>query len=813
MQLAAPFGEQLNSANKGEGMSDSRRISSLLLSAAVLQILSGAVYAQENTGPAAGGLEEVVVTAARREENLSKVPISVSAYTQKALDERDVRTVDDIARLTPGVSFNRIQNASSAVADISIRGISSDAGSGATGIYIDDTPIQSRAVVGGIGSSAFPAIFDLERVEVLRGPQGTLFGAGSEGGTVRFITPQPSTQKYASYARADASFTAGGTPNYEAGAAFNAPLVQDKLGLRISGSYRHDGGYVNRIDFRTGNYLEKDSNWADTKVFRAALAYKPTENVTITPSFYYQDQYFNDSSVYWEAFSNPGRHEFNRGVLLANKTSERFSLPALKVDWDFGPVLLTSNTSYYDRTQDNVSDLSSFEAAVWTGNPYFPPGMYAPSYNDTSQKSFTQELRLQSQDQDARFTWLVGAFYQRAKQHHHERVEDLFLPDLFFENTGENFDDVFPGGLYEGRYTVKIDPIDTVDKQLAFFGQVDYKLADKLKLTAGVRYAQTDFSIHAVYAGPIVGPVADDSGTKSADPVTPKFAISYQASDDTLLYANAAKGFRSGGYNNPVASACGVSTTGAPIPGTDLGDMGLTNRPSLFEDDTVWSYEVGGKSRMLGGRLQLDASAYVIEWSDIQFGYNLPHCGFTFNTNAGSATSRGFELALQARPVDPLTLGLAIGYIDAKYDETVFAPSGAATPPPLGTKAVVSKGDRIVVNPWTVSFTGEWDFEMLTREAYFRLNYDYRAGLDDDLPWQNPVNGSYDATLPGTPDVSDLSLKLGVRLGDADIALFVDNATDEHPQLFRSHSTSSSPLYSNVTVRPRTVGVTAIYRY
>jgi iron complex outermembrane recepter protein len=226
----------------------------------------------------------------------------------------------------------------------------------------------------------------------------------------------------------------------------------------------------------------------------------------------------------------------------------------------------------------------------------------------------------------------------------------------------------------------------------------------------------------------------------------------------------------------------------------------------------VWSYEVGGKTRMLDGRLQLDASVYLIDWTDIQQLYNLPLCGFQFTTNAGSATSKGFELQLQARPVDPLLVGLAVGYNISENDETVFAAAGAGAPPP-GTKALMTKGDRIPVNPWTVSFTSQWDFLAYTRDAYFRLNYDYQAGLEDHLPHHNANNGSYDPTIPGLAEVNELGLKLGVKVGAADIAVFVDNATDEHPGLSRDHSGVRSPLYTNITLRPRTVGVTMSYRY
>ena len=502
-------------------------------------LLATAASAQGAGTPDAAGddgmaLQEVTVTATRREESQSKVPISISAFTQKTLDDRSVRSIDDIARLTPGVQFDRTQNAGTAIANISIRGISSpDAGSGATGIYVDDTPIQSRSVVQGIGSSAFPAIFDLERVEVLRGPQGTLFGAGSEGGTVRFITPQPSTTKFSNYSRADVGFTAGGSPSFELGTAFNFPLSTDKAGLRVSASHRRDGGYVGRIDIHNGKLLERDSNWSDTKTFRAALAFKVSDTLTITPSFYYQNQWFNDSSVYWEDYTDPVTGErtvysrpddgvFNRGTLLANYTRDNFTLPAVKVDWDLGSVRLISNTSYFDRDQVGISDLSSFEAAVWTGNPIFPPGMYAPSYNDTSQKTFTQEVRLQSQGGDSRLTWVVGAFYQRARQHHHERVEDIFLPDLFFANTGLNFDDIFPGADCTGALHGQ-DRSGGHHRQatgvLRATGLQDHRQAEGDRRRA---LRQDGLQHYAVYAGPIVGPIADDSGSKSTKPVTPK---------------------------------------------------------------------------------------------------------------------------------------------------------------------------------------------------------------------------------------------------------------------------------------------------
>src|SRR6267154_987390 len=196
------------------------------------------------------GLSEVVVTASRREERLKDVPISVAVFSQAKIDEQGLRNIDDLTRLSPGIAFQRNGNGSSANyndenSDICIRGICSQAGASTTGIYIDDTPIQSRHI--GFGAvNVFPALFDLDRVEVLRGPQGTLFGAGAEGGAVRFITPEPTLTKASGYARAELATIRHGDTSYEAGAAFGRPIIDNVLAFRVSASFRHDGGWVDR---------------------------------------------------------------------------------------------------------------------------------------------------------------------------------------------------------------------------------------------------------------------------------------------------------------------------------------------------------------------------------------------------------------------------------------------------------------------------------------------------------------------------------------------------------------------------------------
>src|SRR5271165_1214816 len=253
-----------------------------------------------------GSLEEVVVTATRRSERLQDVPISVTAFSQEKMDVQGLRNIDDVTRLTPGVAFSRNGTGSSAnyndeSSDINIRGIDSAAGASTTGIYVDDTPIQSRHI--GFGAvNAFPALFDLDRVEVLRGPQGTLFGAGAEGGVVRFITPSPGLDKTTGYARADVASTDGGAASYEGGAAFGAPIIDDVLAFRASVSFRRDGGWVDRVGYAlspsasvplptpvyNGDTTQANANFSDTTTASLALTWKVSDTLEISLTIYYQ---------------------------------------------------------------------------------------------------------------------------------------------------------------------------------------------------------------------------------------------------------------------------------------------------------------------------------------------------------------------------------------------------------------------------------------------------------------------------------------------------------------------------------------------
>ncbi|MEJ0008412.1 MAG: TonB-dependent receptor [Steroidobacteraceae bacterium] len=275
-----------------------------------------------------GGLAEVIVTATKQAAiDVNKVPISISAYSQQEMDQRGIRDISDIAAITPGLTFSQQNNFGTPQTNIEIRGIQSRTSAPTTGIYLDDTPLVGRANNVNTGmNGGFPVVFDLDRVEVLRGPQGTLFGASSEGGAVRFITRQPDLHQSSLYARSEVGDTQDGSPSFEAGVAGGAPLVDGTLAFRASLWYRRDGGWIDRVEppvgagpftaainpaFPGGALLESDANASSTKVAKVAVTWAPTDWLQITPSVYYQDVRIQDSGNYDLTFSNPDSGVFD----------------------------------------------------------------------------------------------------------------------------------------------------------------------------------------------------------------------------------------------------------------------------------------------------------------------------------------------------------------------------------------------------------------------------------------------------------------------------------------------------------------------
>ncbi len=453
----------------------------LYLAASTLA-LAGAAAAETASPPApaaSGGatsVGEIIVTATRKEESLSKIPESVSAFTARKLEVQGIKNFEGVARYTPGVTYSPDDH------DVAIRGISSTAGSGTTGIYIDDTPVQIRNL-GLNANNTLPAVFDLSRVEVLRGPQGTLFGAGSEGGAVRYITTQPSLTKFSALAHSEISFTDNGNPSYEFGFAAGGPIVEDKLAFRVSAWGREDGGWINRVNYQTLAVTNADANYVNTWNLRGALTWSPIPNLTITPGIDYQNRYQNNHDEYWISISNPGQSNYNSGTPDKQSDPDRFYLPTLRIEYDTSKVKIISNTSYYNRIE-NVNGYSgtlynlSFFQHFLSGDPsinqygltypvdpqgvacsgcgaFYPlltptgpnvPGM--PNYLaynviTNTQSNWTQEVRFQSPDSPSPLSWTAGVFYEHSAQLSNERIIDPELPALTQLLWGESMIDAW----------------------------------------------------------------------------------------------------------------------------------------------------------------------------------------------------------------------------------------------------------------------------------------------------------------------------------------------------------------------------------
>jgi len=748
-------------------------------------------------------IPQVTITAQRRATLLQDTPISVQAISAQQMDNEGIRSVDDLTRVMPGVEFTR--SATSATgnyndedSEITVRGIYSSAGSSTTGVYIDDTPIQTRHLSFG-SVNPFPALFDLDRVEMLRGPQGTLFGAGSEGGAVRFIQPEPSLDEQSLYVHSEVASTKNGAPSYEVGVALGDALVQDVSGFRLSISDRRDGGYVDRVNVNpltglSAGTVESNANWEDTMTMRAAFKVAFNRDTTMVASVYHQELKLNDTSAYWESISNPGAGQFLNGNAQPDSSNDPFTLWAVKINSDLGWARLSSSTSYFTRNQTGSSDYTQFLGSLLLNNPYTTgpgsAGGTGTAYFTDEQHNVIEELKLQSVDPNARLTWVAGLFLSRQDENTTELMDDLPIMNTLGIPT-------FPG-LPAGQL-VDSGPYEAIDRQIALFGQSDFKLTDTIKLTTGLRVANMRTSGTEYFAGPLVGPVASSiSSTLNETPVTPKFGLSWQPDKDDMFYVSAAKGYRAGGINPNLGTLCAA----------DLQQLGLNSAPETYKSDSLWSYEIGSKNSLLNRSLQIDSSAFYVNWKNIQQSVYLPDCGNQFAANLGAAISKGADTSIRYRPITSLILTVDAAYTNARYNQTVIAGANGTGLP------IVSNGDYLSTTPW--SFTLAADYKVPGFDdikPYLHADYQFNTRQQGLTPGQNPDNGGYDPNAIDLPETKIMAVRAGARFNGWDASLFVNNLFNSAPELVHQHDTTDSPLFFDRTWRPRTIGLTVNYRY
>jgi outer membrane receptor protein involved in Fe transport len=802
-----------------------------------------------NAGPQ---LEEITVTATRREEGISHVPISITALNQESIDEKGIKDFSDIARFVPGVAFDAGQTN-----QISIRGISSSGGSGTTGIYIDDVPIQVRNL-GFNSDDALVKLFDLDRVEVLRGPQGTLFGAGSEGGTVRYITTQPSLTQASINAKVETSYTEGGAPSYEAGIAGGAPVVDGVFGIRFSAWFRRDGGWIDRVDPTTLDTVQKNANFSGTAALRLAGLWKPNDAVSVEPSIIYQNQHTNDVTIYFPGLSDPGANRYVSDDPTARPIPDIFYLPALNVQADFGPAKLISTTSYFHRDEisgydgtlynlgyyqsqipeyGNAAGLAAFPLLDGNGSGiHLPAGLTdyrSPASVTNSQRNITQEFRLQSTDPASRLNWTVGVFYSLDRQFSLEEIHDPMADNFFNQLFGSNIADFFEtnpilnadGSSYLPMGDSYFNQLLSFDRQIAGFGELNYNVTDTIKLTAGLRISKDSFTIESLSGGPQNGTTLAGTQSNSERPVTPKAGIEWQADPNNLVYFTFAKGFRPGGGNPsiPYDPTFTNLTFGCT---QDFQTEGLTHgAPNTYKSDSVKSFEVGAKNN-IDNRIRLASSIYYIQWNNIQENVVPPICQIQFTDNLGNAVSKGIDLQGDFLVTEAFSIESSFGYTDARYTTNTYIGPVQSGPP------VVAAGDAIAgpngtgtgysIPPYSISLGLEYKFRPFGYESFVRGDWEYLAGDKWLHPAQDPNTSLYDNTSLPTERESFASLRAGTKVGEWAFNLFVDNLTDSHTILNYNHQTNTtdsngnllaSPYYRFISYRPRTFGIDFFYKH
>jgi outer membrane receptor protein involved in Fe transport len=730
----------------------------------------------DDSSAAKAALEEVLVTAEKRQESLRVVPISANVLTSADMEEAGIKDISGIAAVTPGVEYDYdTQFGPGILTRLGIRGIKSDAGTSTTGVYIDDVPIQSRQ--SGF-ANVYPVVFDLAQVEVLRGPQGTLFGAGAEGGAVRFITTEPAITEFTGQYRAEVSQTEYGGPSLETGAAAGGSIVDGLIGLRVSAWYRDNGGYVNRINPFTDAPVDNAANKSSSRALRAALVFTPTESLRIVPSVSYQSVGLHDSPIFYPSLSNPNAGRFNSGKLLRQPSTDGFTLMSLKVEQQFGFAKLTSVTSYFDRPAQAMFDATNEAGILFFGgygNPLGPgfPASYADAIPDRltlNQTQQSQEIRLASANPDAPIQWVVGQFYSSARQVHTEDIYAIGSPGN--------------PGYYSNDHTT-----DTI---VAAFAHVDARLSRQWTLSAGGRVDRTR-SEATDYAGGFAYPDLPPSthGIKYETPLTPQFSVSYRPNETNFFYASIAKGFRVGGINTQIPRSCQTAV------------------PSSYASDSVWSHEIGAKDLLFDGRLQVAASIFEIDWNRVQTNFTLD-CGFNYVANAGAAKSSGFDVKLGLFPLHGLSFDVSLGYDNVHFTQTILNPAGEV----LAERDAAVGGVPAVSSPWIGAATlrYEWPIghEMTGCARMDEVVHSRNPGPFTEL---DPRAIGYDPKFVADPATSLLNLNLCLLWSKLDLRLFMNNALDAHPVLQSSADAPGSlPSYA-YTLTPRTWGLSGAWRF
>jgi iron complex outermembrane recepter protein len=721
----------------------------------------------------AGAAQEIIVSARRRDEALTNVPASITAYSSDFLSKQNIQSFTDYATKVPNLSFQYGQGGNllwSGDRQTTIRGV---VGNDTTAYYINDTPVPA---------SVSPQTLNLERIEVLKGPQGTLFGASSMGGTLRFITNKPSLSETSGSVQAQGGATRRGGFDFDANAMVSAVLVPDRIALNVASGYTRESGFIRRQfpDAASGQPISKKGQGRnDTYAGSITLRVKLTEALEATINGIGQISKlhgFPATYVPLPAY-RPLSYTVERDRDVQEYAKDRWGLASLVLNYAGDGFSVISSSSYFKRKVRELEDDTEgtnqyFEQVV--GVDLGQPAFYVTSLSN--ERRLTQEARL-SFDQGTilpRLSGIVGFFYQHQRTH-------AIAPGIFVQEM-EDAGLTPPYLSSAGATTRKSDA--------AFFGEIYYELAPKLTMTLGLRkYWVTQNTGASTDTGFVYG----DTGMSENPAVhnkesslVPKAVLSYEIGDRGNIYVSASKGFRAGGSQARLPDFCAA----------DLAKLGLTaDDIGQYKSDTLWSYEVGAKSRLAGGRLSASAAAFRMDWSEIQQATILPICGMSLTTNAGKARINGGEIEISGRPFAgvPLSIQFGLGYTDA-----ILKDPGVLPQAPNSRLGLVPK--------WTGTISGSYETPVSDSVGLF-VAADYSYSSSTKVP---DGEGGFLTRQP----INMVNGNLGLNIGRSQIMIYVKNLFDKRLNYGDQPSSSfdrkdedGQRLPRGVVSRPRQTGV------
>ncbi|MFZ0269402.1 TonB-dependent receptor [Caulobacter sp.] len=766
-------------------------------------LMPGVAFAQQQSNT----VDELIVTATKRDATILDVPFSINAQTQADIQKSGAVTLEDLSR---NVASLTIQNLGPGQSQVSVRGVSAGqvvrdqpGVKEQVGVYLDESVISLSLFTPDVD------LFDLNRVETLRGPQGTLFGSGSVGGTIRYITNQPKLGLHEGLVEANINTLKGGDVGGYVKGAVNLPL-SDKAALRIVGYDTEYAGFVDALG--EGGARKDNVNDGHRRGGRVSLLVQPTETISITPRLVYQEIKaggFNRQEAF-SLFANPfttTRPKISMGereqyLLLDESFSDKTFLGDLTASFGFEGFELTSVTSYVDRKIDVNRDASALSGSVSVDLGFPSAAVILPSklVDTTDLEQFTQEVRLGS-DSDSPFQWVVGAFYSKVDRVYNQRLPtpgyDTYADAALGAGTSASVANGFPANSpYNASLPYNI-------KQKAVFGEASYEI-DKLTITAGGRYY--DFSEDRRFtSGGLFANGDDQTDETSSDGFTPRLLVSYKASPTLTFNAQASKGFRLGGVNDPLN-----------IPLCSPQDAAIFGGFQSYDDETLWNYEGGMKSRF--GGFTLNGAVFYTDIKNLQTTLDAGSCSSRVVFNVPKAHTMGVEGELSARLAPGFDLSLSGSLLEAEFDSTVRDGTGAV----IGG---IREGNRLPSVPrfqvslnltYTRTLTDKMDGYVTASFQHVGNRYTQASDQEDNprafvsgLPFGG-ASGN-DATVMDLllPRYEIINLSAGLQMDSGlDVIAYVNNLTDENTLLSFDRERGGRARLGYTIGQPRTIGMT-----